>query len=606
MSFLWRSSSDSSENLCKLCIEKDKRLSDYEVFFNEAKDVLNEKESSAVELQIKLSEKISIIEIMKKQYDAEKRQWSEDRKIWQETSQKYQHEAIEWENNRSKYEEALEDMNRSGYELEIKLSEKNSIIEILKKQYDAEKRQWTEDRKIWQETSQKYQHEAIEWENDRSKYEEALEDMNSDKMISLKYQKTSEEKIANLVHSLKEADIKYQNLMERITEQNVIQSDEIREREEDIISIYDKKIEEMIQDFDERENEWMSRESKFDLHIQSLEDLNNDLSIKIQELKYDQECMIEKHTQELKDQEEKWDKRVYALNENYDIDFMQYKKHFKQKEDLIEKEKAELMCALQNNIEKLRKENELLEESKLNLEKKIVDINDQNKTLLKTVGEKNEQLETELNSNKKNLETHYIQDQNTQQMKVQTLVNLDSDNYSVAPPEEEGKRKKNKSTKKKNNILHAPVQNGYTGCYHSYVETMDKHYEHEKKIDEHVVTSSTNTIRPEHVCIDIQEDDDFFLSNPQSDLNSVLCSQSKKLKKYQNQLKQYQTELDKLRIENADFATKIKTYECNSILQFNRNLRSGIPVKFFPYHTNYNPVSPSYLHSNQINNCTVD
>lgn len=544
MSFLWRSSSDSSGNLCKLCIEKDKRISNYEVFFDETKDVLKEKEAGAVDLQIKLSEKIS-------------------------------------------------------------------ELELIKKQYDAEKRQWLEDRKIWQETNKKHQNEAIEWEIEKTRYEEFLEDMNSEKMISMKYQKTLEDKISNLVHSLKEADTKYQNLMERITEQNVIQSDEIREREEDIISIYDKKIEELIEDYDERENEWLSKESDLQLHIQNLEEQYNYLEMKILDLKYDQECLIEKHTQELRDQEEKWDKRVCALNESYDVDFIQFKKHFKLKEDSLEKEKAELMVALQTEIEKLKKENEMLEESKQHVEKKIVEINHQNKILHLTVQEtkeKNEQLESELNTNKKILENHILEQtvQNTQPMRVQStnLVNLDSEslmNCSGIPVEEECRRKKKKSTKKRNNIL-GPNQNVFNGFYHPYVETMDKSIESNNRCDLGSINEKKTEEQIDHVSIDIQ-DDNFFLPRIESDQNSVLY---RKLKDCQNQLKQYEQELDNLRIQNSEFVNKIKTYECNSILQFNRNLRSGIPVKFFPHHTNYfNPIH-SFQTTNQINHCTID
>lgn len=529
MSFLWRSSDGSSET-CKNCVDKDKRIADYDVFFNETKDVLKTKDEKTADLQIQICEKISEIELLKKSYEAEKRMWM------------------------------------------------------------------MEDKKIWAETNKKYQLQSIEWELDKAKYEEMLEDMNNEKMISSKYQKTLEDKITNLVHSLKEADAKYQDLMQRVTEQNVLQSDELREREEDITSIYDKKIQEMFDDFEERETQWLERESDLEAEIQRLNDLNADLKMEVQDFKYDQQCLADKHEQLMKEQEDRWGKRVAALNDSYDVDFIQYKTHFKQKEELMEKEKQELLETLKSEIDKLKKENEVLEQTKSHIEKKINEINLENKTLKDSYYDeqkRNQILESEIQANKKILETQqtinfasvkldpeneYSAEVNSLPFSIQVSTTTDLEDQDL-------RRKKKSQNKKRTNVNHGAVQSqgGFNGFYPPFVEMMDKNYE--KK------TGELETSLTDHVVIDIEEssEDGFFLSKTSSPTQTSVSSEA------QVKLNLYGQEIEKLKQQNQEYANKLKSYECNSILQFNRNLRSGIPVRFFAYHTNSYPIMDNSL-----------
>lgn len=546
MSFLWRSA-DASSNLCKFCIDKEKRIQDYDIFFNETKDVLKTKEESLLESQVKIAEKIS-------------------------------------------------------------------EIELLKKVYDSEKRQWLEDRKIWNEFRRKYHEESMEWEVEKSKYEEMLEDMSNDKIIWNRLQKTYEDKISNLVHSLKESDNKYQDLLQRVTEQNVLQSDELREREEDIISVYEKRIEEMIEEYDEKENEWSSKQSDYEIAISGLEEKNNDLAIKIQDLKYDQQCMIESHERQIRDQEEKWEKRITILNETYDIDFIQYKQHLKQKEEMIEKEKNEMIETLKFEIDVLKKENHLLEETKRSIEKKIAETNKENKSLKDKCNDEQKQneilkiekqmLQQELATNKKILEDTTMTSNTIEIHPLQGLnpiVKLDLDSDLG----DDEKRKKKRMAKKRNAapVAQATVTQGsvtqgsvtqgsLSPVFHGnnfygapYVEAMNKN-ECEKKTYTEKTESDEQYLK--HCIIDIQEEHEelpanFFLPNtPVVFYDKIL--------KLEQQVKQYEQEIEILKIQNSEYTNKIKSYECNSILQLNRNLRSGIPVRFLPYHTNLSPI----------------
>jgi hypothetical protein len=545
MSFLWKSV-DTSANLCKLCPEKDKRILDYDSFFNETKDVLKSKEEKLVEAQIKLSEKISEIELLKKLYESEKRIWQEDKKVWQES-----------------------------------------------------RKQFTKD--------------AMEWEIEKAKYEETLEDLNNEKIISSRKQKMLEDKISSLVHALKDNDEKYQDLMQRVTEQNVLQSDEIREREEDIIAIYDRRIEELIEDFYEKENEWKCDRSDFEMTIQRLEESNLELSMKIQELKYDLEFATDKHDEMLKIQEEKWEKRVSTLNETYDSDFIQYKQHFKQKEETLEKEKQELVATLQSEIESLKKENIHLEDAKKKIEKKIVEIYQENESLTHERNE--EQKRYELLKNEKNELVHELETNKKilEISKTQTApalhptVKLDSESDLL-----DSESKKNAKKKKPANSMGqiqvqngikkrtpAPAKSGYDPYGHPFVEEMNKY---EKKTDFQKADLCESWIVDIHDDFDPTKEDpsNFFLQNLESS-PTVLCN---KVKDLEHQLRLYQEELDVLKTQNTEYVKKIKSLECNSILQFNRNLRSRIPVPFFAYHSNFpvqfntNSSSQNYTSSN--------
>jgi chromosome segregation ATPase len=535
MSFLWRGSTDSENSLCKNCTDKEKRIQDYEVFFNETKDVLKKKDESLTDATVKMAEKISEIELLKKLYEQEKKNWNEDRKIWMEQ------------------------------------------------------------KKVWQ-------NDAMEWEVEKSKYEEQLEEFSNSKMIWQRTQKILEEKISGLVIKLKESDSKYQDLVQRVTEQNVLQSDEIREREEDIISVYDRRIEDLIDEFDKKELEWKVKENDYETKIEELvqtldsreidyknkesdyEDEINRLTdnileceMKIAELRYDCQIKDEEFECKFKEQDEKWSNRVMELNESYDNDFIQFKQHFKNKEQNVEKTNEELLKSLKSEIELLRKENEDLEKNKRQVEKKITEINLENRGLkadnewlerewINEQEEKNN-LEKELETNKKTLQESVIKIVNRNTLGTQTEI-LPTEGSSLVDLDSEPECSKKKRNPRKRN------QFG-NGSYVPYVEQMNK-YEEKKTI-------SRLEEQSDHVVIEIC-DPNFFLPKPE----------------LENKIKSYEEEIQKLKHLNTEYLSKIKTYECKSILQLNRNLRTGIPVRFFPHHSNTSVLC------NQINSVELD
>ena len=65
----------------------------------------------------------------------------------------------------------------------------------------------------------------------------------------------------------------------------------------------------------------------------------------------------------------------------------------------------------------------------------------------------------------------------------------------------------------------------------------------------------------------------------------------------QNQIEEYQLKMDKLEEMIKGYQTKINRYECNSIIELNRKLRTGVPVHFYPYHSNHQILNTSHIHS---------
>ena len=56
----------------------------------------------------------------------------------------------------------------------------------------------------------------------------------------------------------------------------------------------------------------------------------------------------------------------------------------------------------------------------------------------------------------------------------------------------------------------------------------------------------------------------------------------------------------KLKEQNTEYLSKIQGYECNTILELNRKLRSGIPVRFYPYHSSHGLSNTSHVNSVEL------
>lgn len=62
-------------------------------------------------------------------------------------------------------------------------------------------------------------------------------------------------------------------------------------------------------------------------------------------------------------------------------------------------------------------------------------------------------------------------------------------------------------------------------------------------------------------------------------------SDKEKKDQYQLKLEEYERKLKELEGKNKEYLNKIQNYECQNIIEFNRKIRSGIPIKFFPCHS---------------------
>lgn len=69
---------------------------------------------------------------------------------------------------------------------------------------------------------------------------------------------------------------------------------------------------------------------------------------------------------------------------------------------------------------------------------------------------------------------------------------------------------------------------------------------------------------------------------------------------YETKIKSLEEEIKSLRDQNTEYISKIQSYECKNILDLNRKIRSGIPVRFFPYHSNHSVSNPSQINSVDI------
>jgi hypothetical protein len=167
-------------------------------------------------------------------------------------------------------------------------------------------------------------------------------------------------------------------------------------------------------------------------------------------------------------------------------------------------------------------------------------------------------------------------------------------------------RKKKKIQKKRPNV--SQPQNGYNFYYPSFVGTTDSNYQKKTgECDDIVIDIEDESTYSSEVV----DGPDFFFSknycqtmknlqptfSASADVEKKIQSTSqarsvedRKTINHQNSqidliTASYENQIESLRNQNEELSKKINLYECNSILQLNRNLRSGIPVRFFPCHT---------------------
>jgi len=654
MSFLWRGNiqADNNLNTCKDCIDKNKRITDYELFFNETKDILKKKDEDLLDAQNRLLE--------------------QQKKL-----------------------EEFEVTTQAQIVFREKLIEQ---YELSKKIYGEEKRQWLEDRKILKEEINNFRTKSLEWENEKSNFEDKIESFNDDKIIWKQHQKVLEDKISTLSKEISKWEIKHNEL-----------SREQEDREEKLIQTYQEKLESLGDLYEEKEMEWKSKEAEYEYAILQYQENENDYEMKILDVKYEMEDKLQKLEKEMARnlernleskyksiQEEKdkcWEERIEELNLKYDEEFIQFRENLKARENKLECEKEQVEKLLKEEIQRLKDENVKLEEENRKLEKKRLEVTMENRGLAadndwlekewkdsqdeiqklhelkdkleyqqKKIEEEYEKLKKECKEDSerreeerqvaKQLEERQVanhKEESQNSVETQTLKfieqklkdntfnpNMDLVDYVQdlvyepvafepgALQENTNSELRKRNIKKKKKKLE--IQSGLNIFVHPSVEEMHKNNETQKKIeseqkqmeqsqsmyyskyfltkptDSHIIDINSSDCSSSDMSNDDKQPDydtnNFFLR-----IVGLVKSMSSndhlqnKITELEKKISQYQNEIHELKEKNSLYQNKINKYECNSIIELNRKLRTGVPVHFYPYHSNSQIINTSHIHS---------
>lgn len=655
MSFLWRGNGQSETPNCKDCIDKDKRMSDYELFFNEMRDVLKKKEEQMNDLQSR--------------YD--------------EVSKKIDDQDVIIQSQKIFREKLIEE------------------YEFSKKVHQEEKRQWFESKAIWHETKKQLDSHMMSLEVEKSDLEEKVSQLLEDKDIWRKHQKVLEDKIQSLCSNLKESEEKYEDLKKRMKTLEVrnveMELKQVIEREE-METKYQEKMENMSDEQEKREEQWKGREEEYEFLIQRYQDNELDYEMRIQDMKYDLNCEIDelerKYKEKLMEKDQEWEDRIKNLNDMYDNEFLQFKEHFKNKEQKLEREKETIEQTLRYDIQELKRENMELEEAKRQMEKKRID-NDQkwskreselitqlemislqgtqDKSVIDRLSMENQRLVNESKEERignvdiqKKMENEYqtlmkqmdtlkmetnsykMEMERNQKILEETILNvieenkinkqtqtildepMDFDSYQgmknniqqvterVAEQETGLRQRKKKKLKRKQPCLttsQISEENYKNDGEESFVEdyssqknfTMNHSNRPRDDFNQKKTTQSCGNLTNDHI-IDIPETFDDYEDRSESNYDpgnfflrlTGFINTPRVDKENIEKIKSLEEEIKTLKFQNTQYLSKIQNYECKSIIELNRKIRSGIPVRFFPYHTNNSVSNPSHINSIDI------
>jgi len=620
MSFLWKGNlqtDNSLQNTCKDCIDKNKRIANYELFFNETQDILKKKDEDLLDAQTRLLEQ-------------------------------------------QKRLDEFEITTQAQIAFREKLIEQ---YEQCKQIYGEEKKHWLEDRKMWRDEKSKWESKTMDLENEKSNLEDKLEHFNDDKMIWKQHQKVLEDKIQILSKEIEEWELKHSEFSKLFD----IQDQNFKDKEEKIIQNYHEKIEEWIDEYDEKEAEWKSKEAEYEYSILQYQDNENEYEMKIQDMKYDVEERLESCEREMErkykmiqeeyamEKDAYWEKRILELNAKYDEEFIEFRDNLKQREIKLNLEKDELESLLKEEIERLKEENINLETEKKELEKKRIDLSLENRGLtadnqwlerewkdgqseIQRIKQENDNLKMEkgklseqnekLAVQQKKIEGDYEKlksesKKNFEHVETQTLEEIEKKikNNTFDPnmdlvdyvQDESGMRRRN--IKKKKKRIESQTD-GAISFVPPSVELMYKN-DYQKKIESnhgYEYHMYHPNIFPDNHVIDISSDgedkqpaydtNNFFLriaglvkSMSSQNEQSRILELEQQIQNFEKQMEEYKSQVIKLSENNRMLQNKIQKYECNSIIELNRKIRSGIPVHFFPYHSNHQILNTSHIHS---------
>ena len=410
MSFLWRNNTGSTEDSnslnCKICIEKQKRLTDYELFFNQINQTLKQKETEMEELnkhaeetdlnlqtQLAFREKlIEQIEQVKQIYASEKKQWLEDRSIWLSTRKYFEEESMNWEVERSNWE-----VQKSNYDEAIsQYKMEKQAFKNLSKEMEVKMTKLTEAVKEWENKfedykvrSQKAEQVNIQSVKDlaekryKSRESELLKKI--DAMTSeTKQNETSmisqlnefwENKLKTREQELIE---KFELLKTNMKEREEIAIETIRDLYAERLEAREKELLERLEQLEEelikKQEEWKEKEEHYEYRQQSMEDNEKEYEFKLQEMKYDTISEMERIMEVYETREQEKEKRIQELNESFDNEYVRLRDLMKLKDAEFESEKDNIEKVLKQEIERLKQENKELEAEKYEAEKKRMEL----------------------------------------------------------------------------------------------------------------------------------------------------------------------------------------------------------------------------------------
>jgi hypothetical protein len=357
MSFLWNGISHEihqGENKCKECIDKSKRLVDYDLFFNELQNVLKKKDGEISELQSQLNEintinentEFSLITLNAHKGRLE-RELEKQKEFFQLEKKKWIEDKLAWENIQSKIHEEL-----------ILFREMNTNLTNQLDELEDEKLTWKHQKKVLDE---KIENLTTKIEDSENKIDALIANINKKEEEEKQYQ----ERIDELSENFELSEQQYLALAKKYTKDMEIKEEEFKEKELDLISMYRERIESLEEALEEKEQIWQTREEEYEFMIQRYQENEDEYELKIQELKYETSYELDKIQNAYQKKEEEsltfWENRIDELNRNYDDEFLLFSEKLKTREQILSQEKESLEFDLKKEIEELKLKNKELE-----------------------------------------------------------------------------------------------------------------------------------------------------------------------------------------------------------------------------------------------------
>jgi hypothetical protein len=219
-----------------------------------------------------------------------------------------------------------------------------------------------------------------------------------------------------------------------------------------------------------------------------------------------------------------------------------------------------------------------------------------------------------MNVDRRDIENIIVENKDTQTFTPENDMKETRDTHDQISETYQGLRQRNKKKKMKRRHSDHKLEN-------PHVVSMTK--EDEKKINRpmmsygNLYTTNWNPVfsmtgTSDHVIDiydeEIEQDNNFFLSMDSCFKNRImdpleehkdynLSETQQQIDLLEEKIRKCEKENQELKQKNQEYISKIQGYECNSILELNRKIRTGIPVRFFPYRSNHTLTNTSHINT---------